>query len=184
MLEADICRRFDGLLTDGIYSLAWRYCARLCRTREDAEDLLQDSLLQALRRLDSLREDDAFRSWLLSIVHRRFIDRCRRRDTRERTLEGVRQVWHIDSQSTAQNHLWSVLNSLPEQNREVICLFYMEGLSTDEIALVTGLSGSAVRLRLMRGRRVLRERLKSEGFSHFAMKGRPAEAAGGKSHEC
>ena len=48
MLEADICRRFDGLLTDGIYSLAWRYCARLCRTREDAEDLLQDSLLQAV----------------------------------------------------------------------------------------------------------------------------------------
>ena len=184
MLDADIRRRFDLLLTDGIYSLAWRFCARLCNTREDAEDLLQDSLLQALRRLDSLREDDAFRSWLLSIVHRRFLDRCRRLDSRRRTLEGMQEAWHRDSHSASENHLWSVLHSLPDQNREIICLFYMEGLSTDEIALVTGLSGSAVRLRLMRGRRVLRERLKSEGFSHFAMKGRPAEAAGGKSHEC
>lgn len=184
MLDADIRRRFDDLLTDGIYSLAWRYCARLCRTREDAEDLLQESLLQALRRLSSLRDEGSFRSWLLSIVHHRFIDRCRRSETRQKTLEGVQQAWYNDSHSNSQNHLWSVLHSLPDQNREIICLFYMEGLSTEEIAEITGLSGSAVRLRLMRGRRALRDRLTEEGFSHFALKGRPAGAAGGKSHEC
>ncbi len=184
MQEADIRRRFDDLLTSEIYSLAWRYCARLCATREDAEDLLQEALLQALRRLDSLREDESFRSWLLSIVHRRFIDRLRRLDSRRRTVEGMQQAWHHEAHSPSQNHLWSVLNSLPAQNREVICLFYMEGLSTEEVAEITGLSGSAVRLRLMRGRRVLRERLAAEGFSHFAMNGRPAEAAGGKTHEC
>ena len=117
-------------------------------------------------------------------MHRRFLDRLRRRDTRRRTVEGMQQAWHHTACSQAQNHLWSVLNALPPQNREIICLFYMESMSTDEIAEITGLSGSAVRLRLMRGRRALRERLSAEGFSHFAMKGRPAEAAGGKTHEC
>ena len=184
MLETDIRRRFDDLLTDDIYSLAWRYCARLCSTREDAEDLLQESLLQALRRLASLRENESFKSWLLSIVHRRFLDRCRRLQTRRRTLEGVQNEWHHQAQSAAQNHLWSVLHGLPAQSREILCLFYMEGLSTDEIATITKLSGSAVRLRLMRGRRKLRDKLTKEGFSHFRLKSQPAEAAGGKTHEC
>jgi DNA-directed RNA polymerase specialized sigma24 family protein len=64
----------EGLLEPALYAALWRYCLSLAPTREDAEDLLHETLVQALLRLGQLRERSSFETWVFSIAHRRFLN--------------------------------------------------------------------------------------------------------------
>lgn len=73
--------RFEILakaLVPGLYRYAWW----LCRDRALADDLVQETLLRAWRSLDSLREEDAARQWLITILRREYLrELSRRKDT-------------------------------------------------------------------------------------------------------
>ena len=158
---------FETALTPAILDLAWRYSYRLSKTREDAEDLLQDALAHAITRIGQLRDLTRFRSWLMSIVRTRFLMQ-RRRNTAENYVIHDRE--HDLSQRLADTSVDAdtdllvettrcALKRLAGEQREILSLFYIDGLSLIETGEVLGISQSAVRSRLFRARGALRREL-------------------------
>ncbi len=123
-------------------------------SRDDAEDLVQDVFLAALRQLHTLREDAAFPGWLAVIARNRASDHHRRR-VPSSELSGETPVGN-GPDPEALNTL-AALRLLPEAYREPLILRLVEGMTGDEIASRTGLTPGSVRVNLHRGMKQLRE---------------------------
>jgi RNA polymerase sigma-70 factor (ECF subfamily) len=135
----------------------------LCRSRSDGDDLAQDALSRAFGRIDTLR-DEAFRTWLFRIVISVHRNRVRRAfwtrfvsfDDGAPAETAYRDDWVPDAPE-ATRRAREALAKLPAVQREAIVLFEIEGWLVDEIAAVQGVSASAVKSRLARGRARLRD---------------------------
>jgi RNA polymerase sigma-70 factor (ECF subfamily) len=151
----------------------YRFARRLCRHREDAEDVLQESLLAAARSLSRFRGASSMSTWLYTIA-RSFCIKKRRRSVFapvELSLETeaaarVRGVAHPGrppdealEASRLEAALERAIAALDRPYREVLVLRDVEGLPAAEVARVTGLSVAAVKTRLHRARGRLREAL-------------------------
>ena len=137
-----------------------RACARrLCRSSADGDDLFQEAALRALGKIDMLESEEAFRAWfyrvLLSVhrnrVKRSFWSRLVPMGDREPVVESAGAA---DLGGAERIRL--ALADLPAEQREAIVLHDIQELSVEEIAEVQGVSGSAVKSRLVRGRKRLR----------------------------
>jgi RNA polymerase sigma-70 factor (ECF subfamily) len=151
----------------------YRFARRLCRHREDAEDVLQESLLAAARGLRSFRGASSVSTWLYTIA-RSFCIKKRRRSVfapTEVSLETEASLAARDlpdpgrrpdealEASRLEAALERAIHALDRPYREVLLLRDVEGLSAAEVAGVTGLSVPAVKTRLHRARARLRETL-------------------------
>lgn len=126
----------------------------------EVDDLVQDVFLQALARLDSLREAAAFGGWLATIARNRATDYHRR----ARPTVDVQNELVAPDRSTAEGRaVLRVIQSLPETYRETLVLRLVEGMTGPEIAALTGLTPGSVRVNLHRGMRLLREKLTGKG---------------------
>ena len=127
----------------------------LARTpRREVADLVQDVFLTAWRRLDALREPQAFGGWVAAIARRRAVDFHRRQQVAD-------PLDHEPSGPAADeaSAVLSALRALPEAYRETLVLRLVEGLSGPEIAEQTGMTHGSVRVNLHRGLKLLRARL-------------------------
>jgi RNA polymerase sigma-70 factor (ECF subfamily) len=136
---------------------------RLTGTLADADDVVQESLMQAWKQLDQLRDPAAVKSWLLRIVGTRSIDHLRKRrnhlalDDLENHVDAPSDQRTPDPESTAVNAsrvdaLKSALARLPEEQRRCWVLKEFNDLSYEEIALTLNISPASVRGRLARAR--------------------------------
>ncbi len=127
--------------------------------RHEAEDLVQDVFLSALRQLHTLRDDAAFPGWLAAIA------RNRARDHHRRAVPTTELKEDHKIQSAPETEALSVLSvlcALPEAYRETLVLRLVEGMTGDEIAARTGLRPASVRVNLHRGMKYLRSALGKE----------------------
>ena len=123
--------------------------------REDAEDLVQEVFMQALRKVSTLREPAAFGGWLAMIARNRAHDFFRRsRSETELPDEIPATKENTDSDAHA---VLTAIRRLPEAYRETLILRLVEGMSGPEIAVRTGLTPGSVRVNLHRGMAQLRE---------------------------
>ncbi len=123
--------------------------------RSAADDLTQDVFLQAMRRLPSLRSEEAFGPWLASIARNRARDHYRREeDTTE--LPDVAGAPHPEGDAIV---VLGAIRRLPEAYRETLLLRLLEGLTGPEIAERTGRTPGSVRVNLHRGMQMLRQAL-------------------------
>jgi len=125
---------------------------------KDAEDLVQDVFMAAMRQLRGLRTAAAFRGWLCAIARNRAMDYYRR----SRESEPVAEV---AAPGGATNDAFLVLDAirrLPEAYRETLILRLVEGMTGPEIADRTGLTADSVRVNLCRGMKMLRELLEAK----------------------
>jgi RNA polymerase sigma-70 factor (ECF subfamily) len=159
MPGGDIEQRFEAALTPAIHRGAWGFCVRLCETREDAEDLLQDSLVIAFRKFGQLKDESRFKAWLFAIVRTRFISRRRRRSLPAGDSQWLEHVANAETKHPLSDVLAEALSRLPDQQRELLGLFYLDGLNLEETGEVLGLEPRAVAQRLHRARNTLRRRL-------------------------
>ncbi|HSD87040.1 MAG TPA: RNA polymerase sigma factor [Kofleriaceae bacterium] len=145
-------------LIEPIHGSALAFARGLCRSRADGDDLFQESLLRALDKLDDLREDGAFRFWLHRVIVSVHRNRCRGAFWRRLVPIGDdnRATPPIDDAISGANRARVALASLPAEQREALVLFEIEGWKIDEIAAMHGISESAVKSRLARGRDRLR----------------------------
>jgi len=151
MLYAQYSRMVHGIL--------------LCRVPHAAvEDLVQDVFLQALPRLNSLRDVSRFGGWLAAIARNRAVDF--HRQTRpadefdEQIHEGDKQKHPANRLDQSEAHqVLEAIRSLPDTYRETLILRLVEGMTGPEIAARTGLTHGSVRVNLHRGMRQLRELL-------------------------
>ena len=126
----------------------------------EAEDLVQEVFLAAMKQLRGLRDAAAFRGWLAAIARNRAMDHHRR--SRDTESLGVHEV---AASREAAHDAFLVLDQirrLPEAYRETLILRLVEGMTGPEIAAQTGLTPESVRVNLCRGMKLLRELLESK----------------------
>jgi RNA polymerase sigma-70 factor, ECF subfamily len=124
----------------------------------DAEDLVQDVFISAMRQLRGLRTGAAFRGWLAAIARNRAIDYFRDAKPHvELDAQVERRLGVAASQEAFE--VLELIKSLPEAYRETLMLRLVEGMTGPEIAERTGLTPESVRVNLCRGMKMLRELL-------------------------
>lgn len=145
---------------DTVYGLA------LARTgnRADADDVFQEVFLAYCQCGKVFRDEEHRKAWLL----RTTINQSRRVTSsswRQKTVPlSEREDVPVRFREPEENRVWEALQSLAEDYRLPIYLFYFQELSTQEIAKALAIRPGAVRMRLTRGREQLREKLKGEYF--------------------
>jgi RNA polymerase sigma factor (sigma-70 family) len=140
---------------------AFNYARWLTKNEADAEDVVQDASVRALRFFSSLRGEDA-RAWLLTIVRNTWYGRFPRRESPDHTtsveeMSDDRPDSGLDPeallmQQRAVEEVRAAIEQLPVDFREVIVLRELEGLSYKEIAAVIGIPMGTVMSRLARAR--------------------------------
>jgi RNA polymerase sigma-70 factor, ECF subfamily len=109
--------------------------ARLLRA-EDAEDVVQEALLQAFLGLERLRDPERFGSWLYGITLNLARMRLRRRDPVLLDINGLEQA--APDGEAGLEAVRQALAVLPPREREAVVLHYVEGLDTEEVASLLG----------------------------------------------
>lgn len=138
-----------------ILRLAYSYVHNM----QDAEEILQDTLIKLLDSAPDFESDEHEKAWLIRVaanLSKNRIEYNKLRDTDELNDELVAE------QREDLTFVWEAVKELPDNYREVIHLFYEEGYQTDEIAEILGETGANIRTRLKRARAKLKEILKEE----------------------
>ena len=138
--------------------------------RADVGDFVQDVFLQAMTRLETLREPQAFGGWLAAMARNRAIDHVRRQwHTTPLPDEVAEQIPDSrtlrDGDRTEALAVLAVIRSMPEAYRETLIMRLVEGMTGPEIAALTGLTAGSVRVNLHRGMKLLRERLQGRSLA-------------------
>lgn len=157
--RAKVNERATALLDrhgESILRLAYSYL----HNQSDAEDILQDTLIQYLRTAPVLESPAHEKAWLLRVAGNLSKNLLR--------AQGYRQADQLEETLVAQeredlSYVWDAVKALPVPYREAIHLFYYEGYSTAQIAQILDQKESTVRSRLKRGREKLRPLLEEVG---------------------
>jgi len=125
--------------------------------RTDAEDATAETFLRVLRRSSELRADGAFRTWLFRITRNLCIDKLRQHKLLELPPDAMYSV--SDDRATLRLTVHQALSELPIEYREPLMLCDLEDLAAKEAAEVLKISVPALKSRLYRGRRALKDKL-------------------------
>ena len=146
--------------TDAVNSqrdMLYRVAYTVLHNSEDCADALQESLLKAWQRIDTLRDDARFRGWMTRIVVNTSRDMLRRRKFRTEELTD-----ELAAPPVEDTHLDEALQLLDERLRLPIVLHYLEGMSVQVIAEALRLPQGTVKNRMHRGREKLCKILSEE----------------------
>ncbi len=142
---------------DGMFCVAMRFV----NNRDDAEDILQEAFIKAFQKLHQFKGDVTFGAWLKRIVINKSIDFLKTRKERaveikENTLQIVEdQDWTVEGE-VSMEEVKTAMTKLPDKYQYVLQLYLLEGYDHEEIAQILGLSNTASRTRLLRGKGFLR----------------------------
>lgn len=151
----------DPAALGGLYEIygerIFRYAFRMLGNRSDAEDATAETFLRVLRRSNELRADAAFRTWLFRIARNLCIDRMRQ----HRLLELPNDAHDngTEERTALKIAVQQALSDLPADYREPLILCDLEDISAKEAADILKISVPALKSRLYRGRRALRDKL-------------------------
>ncbi len=168
------------------YDDAVRYCRALCArwSPGDADDVLQQALLQALEHFGSLRDPAKFRSWLFRIVTQVFHAAARRHFWRRfvplseaGVPEAMPAVLRARPDRPGAAALLAALGRLPDRDRAALLLFEVAGFSLEEVGAIQGdRTLSATKSRLSRARQRVRRMLEAGVPAGAAAEGSVEEA--------
>ena len=153
-----------GVLVDRYQERCLRLALHIMRSREDAEDAVQESFLRAYRFLGGYREHEKFAAWLYRIL----VNQCRTLLTRRQRLELPMSEWEWDTtaatgagadEGVLRAELTRALAVLTPDQREAVVLRFAEDLTYEEMSAITGLGVSALKMRVQRACARLRQLL-------------------------
>ena len=160
--DEEIEREAEEIL-DTIGNSILRLALSYLHNTEDAEDILQETMIKFVTVRPVFESESHRKAWLMRVASnlaKNRIDYNRVRDTMELNEEIVGEVQEDLDKGDEYKAIWDAVRSLPVHQREAIHLFYQEGYSTAEIAQITGRREATVRSDLKRARDKLREMLK------------------------
>ncbi|MDX1676958.1 MAG: sigma-70 family RNA polymerase sigma factor, partial [Arsukibacterium sp.] len=140
----------------------YRYAYWLCRDQHTAEDIVQDTFLRAWKALDSLLDDNAAKSWLITILRR---ENARRFERKQLDYCDIEQDSIADDLNPALEQqydnalLQQQLLLLPSEYGEPLLLQALAGFTSEEIGKLMSLNINTVNTRLFRARHLLKQRL-------------------------
>jgi RNA polymerase sigma-70 factor, ECF subfamily len=128
-----------------------RYAVALTRNTNEADDLVEDTLREALARGFESRDETALRAWLLTILHEQ-----RDNPFRLPVPTAMPSKPRVDpATDAALSRFDRALGRLPEEQRATILLIGLEGMTYDQTAQILGISVAAMRAKLLRARETL-----------------------------
>jgi RNA polymerase sigma-70 factor (ECF subfamily) len=161
--SADLKRRqrFDRLVSIWHQDM-YRYAAWLSRDPAIAEDVVQEAMLRAWKSLDALREDEASKQWVLTIVRRenaRYFERKRPETVDIDNLTPSQSAMLSETSDTDLDDVREAIYKLEDDYREPLVLQVLMGHSTNEIAEMMDIKQGAVLTRLHRARIKLKKQI-------------------------
>jgi RNA polymerase sigma-70 factor (ECF subfamily) len=148
------------------YPRCLRFARSMLREEQDAEEAVQDAWVRVYRALPRYEEQERFDSWLFRIL----ANRCRTRSGRlgrdahvmvhdHPAMDLLVSTAHTEEQEAWREEIRYALTQLPAPQREAFLLHHVEGFSYEEMASLTGLGVSALKMRVKRAVDQMRERL-------------------------
>jgi RNA polymerase sigma-70 factor (ECF subfamily) len=154
------------------------YCLNVLGGHEDAEDASQETILQMWKSIGSLKKPESFDAWMMQIARSKCFYLLKKRNRSEEVLlftdaNGVTpdigaDIEDIDEEVIPEKYaenaelsqvLYQAITELPAKRREALIMYYYAGLSTSEIAKITGSSPNAVTGVITKARNQLKEML-------------------------
>jgi RNA polymerase sigma-70 factor (ECF subfamily) len=142
------------------------YVYELVRQQQTSLDLVQETFINAVRHLDSLRDDARFGSWLFGIAHQKCIQHWRTQSRRDRLLDELGDAVAPAPSETPdellihqeqEKEFMKCLSELPPAQRSVLLLHFVEDFPIEEIAAITETPPGTVKSRLHYAKRALRK---------------------------
>jgi RNA polymerase sigma-70 factor (ECF subfamily) len=156
-----------------------RAVRRWHRHKSDADDLIQDTLVQALANAHLWQPGSNLRAWLFTIMRNQFLAAV----ARGNRVDALLRLWHANGPAEVEDarearlvlrDVGAVLPRLPVKQRQALHLAGVEGRSYEEVAAAMGLSVGAVRCHLARGRDRLRAAVHGSETSPWARRPPPS----------
>jgi RNA polymerase sigma-70 factor (ECF subfamily) len=156
-------KRYEALVK-ALHADIFRYAVWLTRDRAIAEDVVQETFLRAWKSLDSLQDEAAAKSWLITILRR---ENARRFERKQLDLVDIDDVNVADSLAPSdggieKRDLRRAIASLSEEYREPLVMQVIMGFSGEEIAQQINLNINTVMTRLFRARSQIKEIMTQE----------------------
>ncbi|MBQ7370641.1 MAG: RNA polymerase sigma factor [Blautia sp.] len=133
----------------------YKTARQILQSDEDIADAVQETILTCWQKLDQLRDDHAWRAWMMRILINNCYEQIRKHGS-ETSMEVLPEAATY-SENYGQVEWQDLLWRLDEKYRMVLILYYLEGFRTGEIAQILGMPETTVRTRLKRGRERLAE---------------------------
>ena len=152
-------------LYSGVYKELYRFALGYLGNREDAEDAVQDTAVEAFKGMEKLKDLSSFKSWIFVILVRRckskLSDKVRARNTVD--ISDVEYELEAKGDRLSEfedvNAVMSALSSLSKSNRDVMLLSIIGDMQSDQIAQILGIPPTTVRSRITRSLKYLKKAL-------------------------
>ena len=139
--------------------MLYRISLLILKNTADAEDAVQETFIKYFTKAPEFTDADHEKAWLITVATNRCRDMLRYRSRHETESEEVLNTYAVEKSDSG---ILEALMELSDKYRIIMILFYVEQYKIDEIADITGVSVSAVKMRLSRGRKLLEEKYRKE----------------------
>ncbi|MBE0651701.1 MAG: sigma-70 family RNA polymerase sigma factor [Bacteroidales bacterium] len=155
-----------GLLVKKYKDMVFTLALRMVQQREEAEEIAQDVFLKIFKALPKFKQKAKFSTWMYRIAYNECISRLRKKKNAEVSIENIpgntarslaneEEDWQDDEMRSRMLH--NALKRLSDEDQGLVHLYYFDDLPVEEMAHVTGLSVSNVKIKLFRIRKKLFE---------------------------
>ena len=156
-------------LIDKYKNMVFTLAFRIVKSREDAEEVAQDSFLKAYQKLDNFKGESKFSTWLYTIVYRSSLTKIRKKKLDTTDIDSFGLDKHTEDHDFPQieaikngeqeKYVKKAIENLGEKDALLITLFYLHNNSIEEIQEITDMNQSNVKVTLFRARKKLHKQL-------------------------
>jgi RNA polymerase sigma factor (sigma-70 family) len=148
---------------------AFNIAFRILKSRENAEEVTQDSFLKAYQSLKDFRRESKFSSWLYRIIFNNAMSLLRKKKLKIDSYDDENFTWMEPADTLKElekfhgqeqkKYINEALDKLSGEDASIVTLFYLDDCSIEEISDITGLGISNVKVKLFRSRKILYDEL-------------------------
>jgi RNA polymerase sigma-70 factor (ECF subfamily) len=149
-----------------VHNQLYKFCRAISGNTEDAEDLIQDTILNVLEGFDKIKDLSVFKSYVFSVASN--LNKMKKRRNKFKGSFNEEEVKFIIERGQIQEHftefkiVYEKILSLPAKTSEALILYHISDLSIEEIQKIQGGSLSTIKSRLQRGREKVLSLLKTK----------------------
>ena len=157
----DIRRQFEGFVLKNMDS-AYRFAYSYAKNKEDAEDIMSESLLRAWKAIDTLRDERSMKPWFFKIISNTAVTYIKKKGAYIAMEDEDLERLEYTEDKYNDYSFESMIKNLPEKYKEVIVLRFFEDMSLSQIAEILDLNENTVKTRLYRALKILKVDIEKE----------------------
>ena len=170
------CIEYFEILIKKYENMLYKYCFYLTGSKEEGNDLFQETWLKAFTKIKTYSDDYSFKNWLLSIASNTYKDWYRKQkrwskkiksyfksDRMDKEMESIPSNQNLPEEEyitkDTSNELKELVIKLKTHYKEVIILYYFEEKSIKEISFILSIPEGTVKSRLSQAKKILKQRM-------------------------